>query len=80
MASPDTFSIPVVTASAHEHAWVTASMHATSGGRIRYVRCVSCEAWRVDVDAAPGRPPLPHTRVVGADDGGKPRTAGPRTR
>lgn len=47
----------------HEHAWVTASRHATSEGIILYVRC-ACGAWRVDtVDAASMRPPraLSHT-------------------
>lgn len=34
----------------HEHAWVTESVHATSEGRIRYVRCVACVARRVDLN------------------------------
>ncbi|MBQ9917926.1 MAG: hypothetical protein IJO71_12115 [Microbacterium sp.] len=53
-----------VTAAAHEHAWVTESMHATSEGRVRYVRCTGCRARRVDLDSAVATPPVPLSREV----------------
>ncbi|MFK4791612.1 hypothetical protein [Microbacterium sp. ZW T5_56] len=33
----------------HEHGWVTESRHRTSEGIVVYVRCVDCDARRVDV-------------------------------
>lgn len=54
-----------VSASVHEHAWVTESVHVTSGGRVRYVRCTDCAARRVDLDAARDAPPVALTRPVG---------------
>ncbi|MEW1706680.1 hypothetical protein AB0230_05505 [Microbacterium sp. NPDC089190] len=51
-------------ASVHEHGWVTASVHATSVGRVRYVRCAGCGAWRVDADAETAAPPAAVSRVV----------------
>ncbi|WP_433675765.1 hypothetical protein [Microbacterium gorillae] len=38
----------------HEHGWVTESRHRTSEGVVVYVRCVDCDARRVDI--APAMP------------------------
>ncbi len=51
-------------ASVHEHGWVTESVHATSAGRVRYVRCAGCDAWRVDADEAAAIPPTAVSRVI----------------
>ena len=48
----------------HEHAWITVSRHATSEGVLRYVRCVSCDAHRVDVHAPGGAAPEAVSRPV----------------
>jgi len=59
-------AFPLTTsASRHEHAWMTESVHVTSEGRVRYVRCVDCVARRVDVEAAPAVPPSALTREIG---------------
>ena len=50
---------------AHEHAWVTRSRHATSEGVLRYVRCVSCGAHRVDLQGAGTAAPQALRRAVG---------------
>lgn len=41
----------------HEHGWVTESGHATSEGRVVYVRCAQCGARRVDLEPRPLQPP-----------------------
>jgi hypothetical protein len=51
----------------HEHAWITESAHATSSGRIVYVRCVECGARRVDLCGSDHLPPSPQSRVARAD-------------
>jgi hypothetical protein len=59
--------LPVALPSAvHEHAWVTESVHATSEGRVRYVRCTGCIARRVDLDPAAAAPAAPLSREFGA--------------
>jgi len=63
MTAPETLSMPVATR-VHEHAWTTESVHATSEGRIRYVRCTGCRARRVDLDPAPVAPPVALSRAV----------------
>jgi len=55
---------PCHTATRHEHAWITVSRHATSEGVLRYVRCVSCDAHRVDVHAPGGAAPEAVSRPV----------------
>ncbi|MEX0152765.1 hypothetical protein [Microbacterium sp. LMI1-1-1.1] len=66
MTAPETLSHPVVApASRHEHAWVTSSSHATSEGRIRYVRCVDCGAHRVDLEPRAVVVPEALTRPLG---------------
>jgi len=57
---PPTASVPL-----HEHAWLTESVHRTSEGLLRYVRCAGCRARRVDIDAAPVVPPTAMTREIG---------------
>ncbi|MDQ1123590.1 hypothetical protein [Microbacterium trichothecenolyticum] len=64
-----------VTASAHEHAWLTESVHVTSAGRVRYVRCAGCAVRRVDLDAPATVPPTPLTRPI-CGDRRDPGTAG----
>lgn len=49
----------------HEHGWVTESSHPTSDGRIVYVRCVACDARRIDA-VRPGLPPVAAAHVVSA--------------
>lgn len=49
----------------HEHAWVTESVHATSEGRIRYVRCTECIARRVDLDPVSLAPASALSREIG---------------
>ncbi|WP_295786645.1 hypothetical protein [uncultured Microbacterium sp.] len=56
------------TASVHEHAWVTESSHITSEGRLRYVRCTTCPARRVDVTSPAWLPPSAASRVCGGGD------------
>ncbi|MDZ5146208.1 hypothetical protein [Microbacterium testaceum] len=59
-------TIPLVpSASVHEHAWMTESVHLTSDGRVRYVRCAGCSVRRVDVDAVAAAPPTALTREIG---------------
>lgn len=55
------------TASVHEHAWVTESVHVTSTGSVRYVRCTGCPARRVELDPLATAPPTPVTGVIGSD-------------
>ena len=57
--------LAAVTASVHEHAWDTESSHITSEGRVRYVRCTSCPARRVDVAERAWLPPSAISRVLG---------------
>ncbi|MFS0733524.1 hypothetical protein ABC304_16190 [Microbacterium sp. 1P10UB] len=64
MTAPSTLSSPVA-ASLHEHAWVTESTHATSAGRVRYVRCIACPARRIDLDPVASSPPAAITQIVG---------------
>lgn len=63
-ADLDTAHAPAAT-DAHEHGWVTESSHTTSEGRIVYVRCVTCDARRVDA-VRPGLPPVAAAHVVSA--------------
>jgi hypothetical protein len=42
---------------AHEHGWVVESSHATSLGRLLYVRCDDCGTRRVDVQERGELPP-----------------------
>ncbi|GGF16976.1 hypothetical protein [Williamsia phyllosphaerae] len=42
---------------AHEHGWSTESAHPTSEGTVRYVRCNSCGARRVDLQFTSDDPP-----------------------
>lgn len=49
----------------HEHAWVTESVHATSEGRVRYVRCAGCVARRVDLDPLSLAPASALSREIG---------------
>ncbi|WP_295825287.1 hypothetical protein [uncultured Microbacterium sp.] len=59
-------TIPLApSASVHEHAWITESVHLTSDGRVRYVRCAGCSVRRVDVDTAALLPPAALTREIG---------------
>lgn len=59
--------LPVVSpAAAHEHAWATDSVHATSEGRVRYVHCTGCVARRVDLDPAAPAPAFALSRAIGA--------------
>ncbi len=59
-------TIPLApSASVHEHAWVTESVHRTSEGRVRYVRCADCAVRRVDVETAPVLPPAALTHEIG---------------
>lgn len=57
--------LPAAPASVHEHAWLTESVHATSAGRVRYVRCTGCAARRVDLDPVSPAPPVSMTRPIG---------------
>ncbi|MCP2636592.1 hypothetical protein K0817_008430 [Microbacterium sp. HD4P20] len=41
----------------HEHGWSIQSAHATSEGRVLYVRCADCGMWRVDLENRPEAPP-----------------------
>lgn len=45
----------------HEHAWRTESQHATSAGRVLYVRCV-CGTRRVDLQQRFDAPPAALSR------------------
>lgn len=49
----------------HEHAWVTESVHATSEGRVRYVRCAGCVTRRVDLDPSGLAPASALSREIG---------------
>ncbi|MCJ1706192.1 hypothetical protein [Microbacterium sp. VKM Ac-2923] len=49
----------------HEHAWITESLHATSEGRVRYVRCTGCTARRIDLDPVVLAPASALSRVIG---------------
>ena len=64
MTAPRTLSLPVTTVPVHDHAWITESTHATSEGRVRYVRCTGCLARRVDIDAGFAVPPSPLSRTL----------------
>ncbi|MGW8484610.1 hypothetical protein ACWGJP_15885 [Microbacterium sp. NPDC055903] len=48
----------------HEHGWIVESRHATSEGRILYVRCADCGARRIDLEAHPAAPPLALSRPL----------------
>jgi len=51
----------------HEHGWITESRHRTSEGLIIYVRCVDCDARRIDVVPwAAATPAALSTVVAGA--------------
>lgn len=65
MTCSQTLPIPRLTALPHEHAWAVDSRHATSEGTVLYVRCVGCDAHRVDLQPHPHRPPLALTREAG---------------
>jgi len=52
-------------ASVHEHAWLTESVHATSEGRVRYVRCAGCSARRVDREHPLAVVPVAMSRAIG---------------
>jgi len=64
MTAPHTIPL-AASASVHEHAWITESVHLTSDGRVRYVLCAGCSMRRVDVDAAAVVPPTALTREIG---------------
>jgi len=64
MTAPHTLPL-IALASVHEHAWITESLHATSEGRVRYVRCADCPVRRVDVDPSVSTPPTAVTREIG---------------
>lgn len=57
--------LAIAPATLHEHAWITESVHPTSEGRVRYVRCVGCAARRVDLDPASAAPASALSREVG---------------
>jgi len=50
MATLQTLPQPTITQAhnVHEHAWLTESQHATSAGRLLYLRC-ACGTRRVDL-------------------------------
>lgn len=51
----------------HEHGWITESRHRTSEGLVLYVRCVDCDAHRIDmVPSAAANPAALSTVVAGA--------------
>jgi hypothetical protein len=55
----NTASRPIIRrALAHEHGWVVESSHATSLGRVIYVRCNDCGTRRVDVQEHGELPPI----------------------
>jgi hypothetical protein len=55
----NTASRPIISpVRAHEHAWIVESGHATSLGRVLYVRCGECGTRRVDVQEHGERPPI----------------------
>lgn len=60
--SPTTGILVRPATDAHEHAWITESAHATSAGRIVYVRCPACGVRRVDLQERDDRPPTPLSR------------------
>ncbi|WP_019179878.1 hypothetical protein [Microbacterium yannicii] len=53
----------------HEHGWMVESAHATSQGRVLYVRCAVCGTRRVDVERDPAQPPTALSVVSGAGSG-----------
>ena len=59
MTNLNTASLPTITrrVRAHEHAWLIESSHATSLGRVLYVRCADCGTRRVDVQEGGVMPP-----------------------
>ncbi|TPW76967.1 hypothetical protein FJ658_03345 [Schumannella sp. 10F1B-5-1] len=59
-----------MTADSHEHGWRTESSHATSEGRVVYVRCDACGRRRVDLQTAVGMPPAAVSRVAPVEQGG----------
>ena len=52
MTASDLLALAVSASAPHEHGWITESVHSTSQGRVRYVRCSACGARRVDLEAA----------------------------
>jgi hypothetical protein len=60
VTNSNTASRPTIapTARAHEHAWTVESGHATSLGRVLYVRCDECGTRRVDVQEHGEVPPV----------------------
>lgn len=52
------------TSRVHEHGWVTESSHLTSEGVVSYVRCASCAARRVDMQARHATPPSALSEIV----------------
>lgn len=56
---------PAAAASVHEHAWLTESVHGTSEGRVRYVRCAGCSARRVDREHPLAVVPVAMSRAIG---------------
>ncbi len=48
----------------HEHGWQTESAHATSQGRLVYVRCAVCGARRVDLQTSEATPPTAVSSVI----------------
>ncbi|WP_243224594.1 hypothetical protein [Microbacterium sp. CIAB417] len=64
MASLHTRPVPTPIRPAHEHGWITESRHATSEGRIVYVRCTGCGARRVDLESAGTVPPQALSGIV----------------
>lgn len=71
MTSLHTLPIPRIPAhtAVHEHAWLVESRHRTSEGHVLYVRCSSCTARRVDVQAHAHLPPAALSRELGASAG-----------
>lgn len=55
-----------LTVSRHEHGWLTESVHRTSEGVIRYVRCTDCGARRVDLQMSTSTLPRALTDARGA--------------
>ncbi len=66
MAILQTLPQPTITQSesTHEHAWTVESRHATSTGRLLYVRCVECRARRVDLQQRFDAPPAAVSREL----------------
>ena len=60
MTNLNTASLPTINrpARTHEHGWIVESSHATSLGRVLYVRCGGCGTRRVDVQEHGELPPV----------------------